>query len=161
MQGPPATPAANSLSSQAQTPASVPVKTTPNNASSSTVDDPRSESEIRDIVLAWGRAREAKDLDRTMSFYADTLDNYWGRANVSKSAVRAAKREVFSMEGRKSYTIDNLQLETRGNSAVTTFDETWITPGAPLATVKFRHEVVFRKIDGRWLIVSERELFTY
>ena len=115
--------------------------------------------EIKDLVLSWSRANEARDLDRTMSFYADSL-RYFRMPAASKAFARTDKQRYFNKYPTASVSISNMQVTPMSDDTTDVqFDKEWVYGGG--GSGKVRDELRFRKIGGRWLIVSERDIKEY
>jgi hypothetical protein len=60
-------------------------------------------------------------------------------------------------------SISNLkvQLDMTGQSAAAVFDKKWRFEGDGVSRGAVQQEIKLRKVDGRWLIISERDLRVY
>lgn len=119
--------------------------------------------EIAAALDEWIRAAEQRDVSRHVSAYADRLDTYFTRRNVSKEAVWADKRAFFSSYDTIDLSLKNIEVDVRGeNTAVVTFDKAWNAVGnGKTFSGEERQQLVLHRIGGQWKITSEKELKVY
>jgi len=147
-------PQGNSLASNVSTPT---VNPTP-----PPVDEPAVKSEVSKQVYSWKSALESRDLNTYMGNYAGTLD-YYTKRGVSYSFVRADKARAFASFSSMSSDISNMSVSTSsdGQTATAVFDKAWTFSGTKTSSGKVRSQLIFRRTNGRWLIISERDLKVY
>ena len=120
--------------------------------------------EVESSLNGWVRALSEKDLDGRMEFYADRLDTYYTKRNVAASSVRGENVRVFDRYSELEMDISNLDVSIDKDSGqvVTTFDKTFNFLGDEKDfSGSVRSEFRWKKINGRWRIVSERDLKVY
>ena len=118
--------------------------------------------EVTQRVYGWKSMLESRDLNGYMGNYADTVD-YYRRKNASIGEVRSDKARAFALYNSMRTNISNLSVNVSasGDTAVAVFDKEWNFNGRDLSSGKVRSQLTFRKINGRWLITSERDLKVY
>jgi serine/threonine-protein kinase len=118
-------------------------------------------AEVRDTLDAWVGTTNAKLLDLHMIYYADTLDTYYRRTNVSADTVRADRARAFESYDAMNVELSNLKIapDSTGERATATFDKTWDFESAEKhSTGSVRQQLTLTKVGGRWLITGERDL---
>ena len=98
-----------------------------------------------------------------MSKYASKID-YYTRRGVSRGFVRKDKSKAFSKYTsiKSKFTKINISIRENGTKAIAIFDKEWdFSNSQKRTTGKVRSRLIFRKIGGKWLIVSERDLKVY
>ena len=121
-------------------------------------------SEIQLALNNWLKALTDKDLNGRMEFYADRLETYYTKRNVAASVVRGENVRVFDQYSELEMDISNLDVavDKASGEVVTTFDKTFNFLGDEKDfSGSVRSEFRWRKINGRWRIVSERDLKVY
>ena len=120
--------------------------------------------EVERSLNDWLKALTDKNLDRRMEFYADRLENYYTKRNVAASAVRSENARVFDRYAELEMDISNLDvaIDKASGEVITTFDKTFNFLGDEKDfSGSVRSEFRWKKINGRWRIVSERDLKVY
>ncbi|HEX8495125.1 MAG TPA: nuclear transport factor 2 family protein [Pyrinomonadaceae bacterium] len=153
--------AASPTPSATVTPSATPVPTvtpTPNDSYSA-------RAEVMSALNAWTASLNRQDLDANMRLYADNLDNFYGRGNLSKASVRMKRRANFEMY-YSSINVQlsnvNVSLDSSGTVATILYDNTYNWQGGTKSLRgKSHNKMVMSKIGGRWLITSEQHLQTY
>ncbi len=128
------------------------------------IDAASARSEVESALNGWLEALTAKNLDRRMQFYADRLETYYTQRGAPASAVRAENVRVLERYSDLNMEISNLdvRVDEKTGEVTTTFDKTFSFEGADRNfTGAVRSEFRWKKIDGRWKIVSERDLKVY
>jgi ketosteroid isomerase-like protein len=130
--------------------------------SPSPVDEARIRREVTQRVREWIAETENADIDKLMRFYADQLE-YYTRKSASISAVRDDKIRAFSQYDSIAMDISDVsvQVSPDGNTATATFDKEWSFEGENPSSGVVRSQLVFKRVNGRWLIVSEKDLKVY
>ena len=97
-----------------------------------------------------------------MSDYADTVD-YYRSGGVPRGAVRQDKLRAFSKYDSVEVTPSNVSVtvDGSGEAAIAEFDKHWLFEGENVYEGRARSQLKFRRINGRWLITSERDLKVY
>ena len=147
----------NANTSQAATPAPSPTATLP----------PVELAAIRDEVTAtlngWAAASMAHDIEKHMSYYADTLDAYYTSTNVSASRVRADRERAYETYSTIDIRLSNIKVaaDAKGEHATATFDKTWNFEGSKYSSGSVQQRIWLVKTGGRWLITGEKDLQVY
>jgi hypothetical protein len=117
---------------------------------------------VQVAVLDANRAWVDGDLDRHMSYYGPRVD-YYNEENASRSFVRRDRREALERYGRRSITVHRQAVTFRPDGrARDLVDKSWEFIGDDEAwTGSMRQELILEKRDGRWVIVSEKQLEVY
>jgi hypothetical protein len=105
---------------------------------------------------------EAQNLDSYMGNYADTVD-YYSHAGASRSYVRNDKARAFGLYDTMTVNLTNMNVsvDESGNTATATFDKEWDFQGPRNSSGKVQTQLRLRNVDGRWLIMGERDLKVY
>ncbi len=123
---------------------------------------------IRDQVTAtlngWAAASMAHDIQKHMSYYADTLEVYYTSTNVSASRVRTDRERAYALYSTIDITLSNIKVtaERDGSRANATFDKTWNFEGSKYSSGSVRQAIsLVNAGGGRWLITGEKDLQVY
>ncbi len=120
------------------------------------------ESAISRAVGDWRENLRDKRLDGHMRLYADRLETYFRKSDVSSSFVRSDVSRLFQKYDSFNIEISNLRISgTPGGDAVATFDSDFRFVGTKTHAGKVHSELRWRNINGEWKIVSQRDLRTY
>lgn len=128
---------------------------------------PRLEAALKKTIAArvdnWRASIEARDLDKHLQFYADGLEGFYLQQNVGKDVVSAERARAFAQfDAMKMQLINiDIQLQTQDDATVV-FDKGWdFKKAASFSNGLVQQEMKWRKIDKRWVIVSEKDLQIY
>lgn len=127
------------------------------------LDREQIKDEVADRIDSWKSLTESRNLNGYMNYYADTVD-YYNRRGASASFIRADKQRAFSDFDSIEMNVSNLNVtpDASGERATAVFDKEWVFDGAEKSSSgKVRTELQMRKINGDWLITSERDLKIY
>lgn len=151
---PTATPSATTL------PANVPTPTV--NPTPPPFDEPAVKSEVSKQVYGWKSALESRDFSTYMTNYAETVD-YYNNRNASFGTVKADKAKAFAKFTSMSVDISNMSVTVSpdGQTATAVFDKAWAFTGSGTSSGKVQSQLIFKRINSRWLIGSERDLKVY
>ena len=119
--------------------------------------------EVAERVDGWRSLTESRDLNDYMSYYADTVD-YYNKRGASAASIRADKQRAFGSFDAIEMSISNLTVtpDATGERATAVFDKEWVFDGEQKSSSgKVKSELQMRKINGEWLITSERDLKVY
>lgn len=135
---------------------------TPNSTQPS-IDLPAIRSEVMKEIFGQKSARDSRDLASYMSYYADTLDRYYNKSGMSRAGVRADKARHFSnyTSMQSDYSNMNITVSPDGQSATAVFDKEWNFSGVKDSSGKVQSQIIFKRIGGRWLITTERDMKVY
>lgn len=123
--------------------------------------DAGTQGELQAALGEWLAATNSRDVGRQMRFYAPTVDAFYLSRNATRDAVRAEKARVFAQA--ESINVEAAQPEIRlsgdGRTAVMRFRKRYQITGAQGArNGEVLQELRWRRTDGGWKIVSERDL---
>jgi ketosteroid isomerase-like protein len=116
--------------------------------------------EIRNVLDRWVAAVRERDADSLAALYAPAVDRFYLLENVSREFVRRERQRDLQRAGTiRRYEIGDVQtLLQASGQAVVTFDRAWEFGRGPRRMGKTRTQLVLKKMDDAWLIVSERDL---
>lgn len=140
-----------------------PASSTPT-PSASPVNVAAVQSEVMNLLNGWTEASMARDLDAHMSYYADTLDTYYTRSNVSASVVRADRQQAYDTYSSLDIDLSNIEImpDSTGERATALFDKTWDFEGEEKSNSgSVQQKLWLAKIGGRWRITGEKDLQVY
>lgn len=155
--------------SASQSPASssrTPPAPTPSPTATATAP-PANTAAIREQVTAtlnaWAAASMAHDIDTHMSYYADTLDQYYSSTNTSAARVRADRERAYAIYSTIVIRLSNINVtvDSPGERAVATFDKTWNFEGGKSSSGSVQQRMWLAKMGGRWRITGEKDLKVY
>ncbi len=153
--------------------ANVKVKTSPvENASPSPAASPTPSpidvaairQQVTTVLNGWTSASRERDLDKHMSYYADTLDTYYNATNVNSSRVRSDRSRAYTAYDTLDVELSDIKVtpDPSGDVATATFDKTWTFEGSEKYSSGSVHQKVWlAKTDGRWRITGEKDLKVY
>jgi hypothetical protein len=119
--------------------------------------------EVAQKIAGWKSLAESRNLSVYMNFYASKLD-YYTKRGVSRNFVRGDKQKAFNKYKTIKIQMSNMDIvpSTDGKTAVATFDKQWLfVNDSEQNSGKVRSQLKFKKSDGQWLIISERDLKVY
>ena len=136
-------------------------------AAAATAGTPEDEKAIRELNSRFETAVKARDLDKLMSCYIsdDSLvlfDAVPPRQYVGAKAVRKDYEDFLSVfPGTIDSKISDAKITVDTNLAYSHFIDTWTATDKDGKQVQlvFRVTDVYRKTDGKWLIVHEHISF--
>ena len=123
-------------------------------------DASRDEQAIRALDAAWSQAAGAKDLDKTVSFYADDASMLPANAPIAngKDAIRAAWSQLMALPGFSlSFAPSKIVIAKAGDMAyeIGTYHLTLNdAQGKPAASVG-KYVVNWQKRGGQWKVVAD------
>lgn len=120
-------------------------------------------NDVKDALNDWKDATEDFDFEKHIGSYADTVDYYNG-GRVSVAKIRADRQKAFEIYDSMDVDIDNLKVtpDASGEKATAVFDKKWNFEGEEnFSSGKVQQQLQLEKINGRWLITSEKELKVY
>ena len=121
------------------------------------------ETEIGAVLNQWVESTRTRDAVAQAECYAPRVNVYFGRTNVSREQVKQDKRRLFESVGTvHQFDLGNVQIRRADpHTAVALFDKTWEFGDRSKFAGAERGQLTFRKLDGDWKIVGERELKVY
>jgi ketosteroid isomerase-like protein len=125
--------------------------------------DGRTEAELRGALDGWVAATNARDVQRQMQFYGQTLDSFYLSRNASREAVREEKARLFGAASAVDVRADapDIRLGRDGRTAVMRFRKRYQIGGAAGGTGRsgeVLQELRWRRTPNGWKIVGERDL---
>jgi ketosteroid isomerase-like protein len=131
-------------------------------AAAAAVDTSAQEQAIRATADAWGKAIENKNLDETVSFYADDAWVYPQNAPIAKTPDR--RRSVwaafFAMPGASDMegSIERVEVAQSGDLAVE-YDTFAMTlndkKGKPITETEKSVVTWKKQADGKWKVIAD------
>ena len=115
-----------------------------------------------EMVKQWESAMQSRDAAGQAAFYADTVSRYFLRNKVGKDAVLADKQAAI--DNRKvgwTFKVERVKVQRSGDSAATITMVKHFNVEKDGATVSewfIPSQLKLKREDGRWRIVSERDL---
>jgi len=119
--------------------------------------------EILDTLDGWAGAARAHDLDAQVAYYADVVDPYFLRRNVSVADVRTNRSLAYTRYYKLDVQLSNIDVEIdpSGASATATFDKSYSFEGEKVLSGSVKSMLWLTKTGSRWLISGERDLKVY
>jgi ketosteroid isomerase-like protein len=131
-------------------------------AGSPPVDAAALQKAVLDTLNGWVEAMGRHDLDAYMSHYANALDTYYKRSNVSRDDVRADKARAFSRFATLDIQLSNVNIkpDETGGRVVVTYNKAYDFAEADghHFSGSARSGLWLEKSGNRWLITSEKDL---
>ncbi|HEX8499877.1 MAG TPA: nuclear transport factor 2 family protein [Pyrinomonadaceae bacterium] len=123
--------------------------------------DAGTQQELRAALGEWLAATNSRDVGRQMSYYAPKVEAFYLSRNAPREAVRAEKARLFARAA--SVNVEAASPEIRmsrdGRTAVMRFRKRYqITGGEGARSGEVLQELRWRRTDGGWKIVGERDL---
>jgi ketosteroid isomerase-like protein len=131
-------------------------------AAASAPEQPGANEDPSVVISQWQDAMQARDAAAQAAFYADPVDRYFLRHNVSKADVQADKQS--SIEKRKGLWTVKMErvVITRPKDAtarVSLIKHYMVKEdGSPVSEWFVPSVLLLVRKDGRWQITSERDL---
>lgn len=115
------------------------------------------------VVQDWASAMGSNDAAKQAAFYADSLDRYFLRHNVSRESVLADKQaSIDRRQDGWSVTMERVKVLQKNGAATATIQlikhfvvrkegkltSQWFVPS----------QLQLKRVDGRWQITSERDM---
>jgi uncharacterized protein (TIGR02246 family) len=124
--------------------------------------DPTASEDPAEVVKQWETALRTRDAAAQAAFYADPVDRYFLRHNLSKDAVVADKQAAIDKrKGGWTVKMDRVKVQRKGDdvadvSLVKHYMEQ--QDGATTSEWFVPSRLQLKRADGKWRIVSERDL---
>ena len=119
------------------------------------------EQALRDLDAQWSKAAEAKDLDKTVSYYADDAIVMPPNASAAttKEAIRSAWKEMLTTPGAAiSWKATKVEVAQAGDLAYVsgTYEETMTDASGQSVKDHGKYVEIFKKqADGTWKVVAD------
>jgi eukaryotic-like serine/threonine-protein kinase len=120
--------------------------------------------EVASALEGWADSLRERDINAHMGFYADTLETFYNKQNVSASQVRSDRARAFSHYDSMDVNISDVEItpDPSGTRAVAAFDKSWdFESDSRHATGSVRQQLTLTNLGGHWLITGERDLKVY
>jgi uncharacterized protein (TIGR02246 family) len=134
--------------------------TAPSPPSAPAVDISAEKTKIRDLETAWAAAAAAKDLDKTVSFYADDaiLMAPGSPPAKSKDAIRTSWKQLYD-SAKLTFAPDRIEVSASGDLATTqgSYTMTMVNPKTkkPIEDKGSYLTVYKKQADGNWKAVED------
>ena len=119
------------------------------------------EAALRAALEEWVTATNERDLGKQMSFYGPTVSAFYRARNASQAVVRADKARAFRNANSINVSVraPQITIGPDGRSASMRFRKQYaIAGGGEDRSGEVIQELRWRLVDGKWRIVSERDL---
>jgi uncharacterized protein (TIGR02246 family) len=119
------------------------------------------EQALRDADAQWSKAAEAKDLDKTVSYYANDAIVMPPNASAAttKEAIRSAWKEMLTSPGAAiSWKATKVEVAQGGDLAYVsgTYEETMTDASGQSVKDHGKYVEIFKKqADGTWKVVAD------
>jgi uncharacterized protein (TIGR02246 family) len=119
------------------------------------------EKALRDLDAQWSAAAEAKDLDKTVSYYAEDAIVMPPNASAAttKEAIRSAWKEMLTSPGAAiSWKATTVEVAKAGDLAYVsgTYEETMTDASGKPVKDRGKYVELFKKqADGTWKVVAD------
>ena len=125
------------------------------------VADADTQKELRAALGEWLAATNSRDVGRQMSYYAPRVEAFYLSRNAPREAVRAEKARLFARANSVNVEAapPEIRMSRDGRTAVMRFRKRYqITGGEGARSGEVLQELRWRRTEGGWRIVSERDL---
>jgi hypothetical protein len=110
----------------------------------------------------WVASMRTRDPILQSSFYADTVDNYFGKRNVSHTEIMSDKKAAIqNREGLWTVKLEKISIDPRSSALATVhLVKHYIaqTEPARISEQFVPSRLFIKRINGQWKITSEQEL---
>ena len=114
-----------------------------------------------EVVKQWGVAMQSRDAAGQAAFYADPVDRYFLQHNVGKDTVLADKQAAIdTRKGSWTVKMERVKVDRSGDLATVSLVKHFQMQqeGEPASEWFIPSQLKLKRVDGRWRIVSERDL---
>jgi serine/threonine-protein kinase len=111
-------------------------------------------------VDGWLAAHNARNLTQVTNFYMPSVSTFYLTQNTTRAAVRAEKARLFqapSMTIRRT-SDPQITFAPDGNTVTTVFRKSYSRGDASQSQGEVLQEIIWRKTNRGWKIISERDL---
>ena len=120
------------------------------------------QTELRGHLAGWIGATNARNIEGQMRYYPNRVDNFYTARRASKGSVQAEKRRVFGAASSVAMSASDPKITVGpdGKTATMRFRKSYdIAGGRRPRKGEVLQELRWRRSDdGKWQIVSERDL---
>jgi hypothetical protein len=119
--------------------------------------------ELRTFLDRWRNTMVAGDAAGQADLYANLVDRFYTRSNVSRAEVRREKEQLLAKYPQfHRFKISDVRLETlESDRAVVTLHKEWDARGRGRFAGAERQRLTLSKESGSWRIVGEEETRVY
>ena len=125
------------------------------------VEVPVKEQEPTGMVKDWEAALQSADATKQAAFYADPVDRYFIRHNVSRNLILADKRsQIEKRPDGWSVAMERVRVQQQGDTASVHLIKSFtVRKNGKLTSQWYVPSLLqLKRADGRWQIASERDL---
>src|SRR5438552_15007918 len=126
-----------------------------------TAADTKIEQALRDLDAKWSKDAGAKDVDKTVSYYAEEAVVMPPNASsaTTKEAIRSAWKEMLTSPGAAiNWKATKVEVAKAGDLAYVsgTYEQTMTDPSGKPAKDRGKYVEIFKKqADGTWKVVAD------
>ena len=123
--------------------------------------DTKIEQALRDLDAQWSKGAGAKDVDKTVSYYAEGAVVMPPNASsaTTKEAIRSAWKEMLTSPGAAiNWKATKVEVAKAGDLAyvIGTYEQTMTDPSGKLVKDRGKYVEIFKKqTDGTWKVVAD------
>jgi hypothetical protein len=120
--------------------------------------------EVKAALNDWVQASVNRNFENQIKYYADRIETYYRKNNVSVSFVRHDKQSSFERYSVVDISLSNLKIDVNSTTGqvVTTFDKTFNAKGNDTyVNGAVQSQLRWVKNNGLWKIISEKDLQIY
>jgi uncharacterized protein (TIGR02246 family) len=123
--------------------------------------DTKIEQALRDLDAKWSAAADAKDVDKTVSYYAESAVVMPPNASAAttKESIRSAWKEMLTTPGSAiSWKATKVEVAKAGDLAYVsgTYEETMTDASGKPVKDRGKYVEIFKKqADGTWKVVAD------
>ncbi len=123
--------------------------------------DTKIEQALRDLDAQWSKDAEAKDVDKTVSYYAEAAMVMPPNASAAttKEAIRSAWKEMLTTPGAAiNWKATKVEVAKSGDLAYVsgTYEETMTDASGKPVKDRGKYVEIFKKqTDGTWKVVAD------
>jgi serine/threonine protein kinase len=120
--------------------------------------------EVKATLDGWAATTRSHDFDTHMTYYADILEIYYSRQNVSVSFVRSNRSRAFKLYSSLDIQLSNIKVtpDSSGLRATTIFDKYYnFQNGEKSFSGSVQQMIWLAKINESWRIIGEKDLRVY
>lgn len=120
-----------------------------------------SEPDPKKWIANWAETLKGTDAGAQAAYYADPVDKYFLRYNVSRAEVMAARHEALSTrKGEWTMRLDDVVVAQQTDTTARILFVKYIASGEGPGRAEERlpTQIKLKRIDGEWRIVSEQTL---
>jgi serine/threonine protein kinase len=120
--------------------------------------------EVERALKDWAQSTRDRDLNAHARAYAEKLETFYLKQNVSVDEVLADRARAFTRYNDLDVELDNVEItpDPTGTRATVALDKKWkFEADDKTSTGSVRQQLTLAKVGGRWVIVGEKDLQVY